>query len=455
MELQFDIKGQIITIVGEPEIIADSQKQIIAKFNFDSDWENTNKTLVVITGGVAYTQIIDVLDKIDADKMPVLKTGICYFSVFAGDKGDASAIHTANKAELYVFESGLIDGKVPEPPTLSEYEQILGIAVNANDKSDNAVLVAGQAVETINSAVVAYGEASASATQASISAQNSAVSAGNALSATENVSIIEQNVIGLKDKVVVMHDNVVAKTDIVIADTNAVSINKEATDSNKALTEQYKTTSEQNATIATEQAILAKYYADQAQSIASSIPMRYYRTSVEGMETITHPIQGDLCYITDFTTGKSQLYVYDTTDYDGDLVNPEWVFLGNLEFANLDRTTLLNILTLATVATSGSYTDLINKPNRYESFATVSNGLWNYNDSDKIFLTTVNSLVITNLTVGAIGIVITEFNLTLTGLGTVKKSPDYDYITATAGQIYVYTILNAGTYLYLTRTVGV
>lgn len=116
---------------------------------------------------------------------------------------------------------------------------------------------------------------------------------------------------------------------------------------------------------------------------------------------------------------------------------------------------MLNILALATVAISGSYTDLINKPNRYESFITVSNGSWNYNDSDKIFLTTVNSLTISNMTVGAIGTVITEYNLVLTSLGTVKKSPDYDYITVIAGQIYIYSFLNAGTYIYITRTVGV
>ena len=99
---------------------------------------------------------------------------------------------------------------------------------------------------------------------------------------------------------------------------NSASINKDSTDTNVITTAQHKTVAEQKAQEATEQSLLAEYYANLAQSIVSTIPMRYYRPTEDAMWLIQNPVQGSLCYVTYFDEGKSDLFVYDTTDMDMD-----------------------------------------------------------------------------------------------------------------------------------------
>ena len=161
--------------------------------------------------------------------------------------------------------------------------------------------------------------------------------------------------------------------------------------------------------------------------------------------------KGSICYITNYTDGTSDLYVYDTTDMDEDLINPEWVFLGRLEFANMDKTTLLSILQLAPVAISGSYTDLINRPNRYESFITIENGIWDYLESDKIILITTNLISINNTTNGSIGYIYSDMELTLPA--NSETTIDYNYITLSTGQQWQYSFVKLGDFYIWSRTV--
>lgn len=156
--------------------------------------------------------------------------------------------------------------------------------------------------------------------------------------------------------------------------------------------------------------LLAKYYAEQAQSVVSNMPMRYYRPNEDDMQAIVNPHQGDLCYVTDYTVGTTQLYVYDTVDMDDDGINPEWVFLGNLDFASLDRPTLLGILQLAPIALSGDYGDLRNLPPWYRAPVTLDGTAdtvaWDYSQSDRAIVTLIEDkpINITGLFPGCEGV---------------------------------------------------
>ncbi|MDF2568219.1 MAG: hypothetical protein K0R90_1675 [Oscillospiraceae bacterium] len=256
-------------------------------------------------------------------------------------------------------------------------------------------------------------------------------------------------------------DTAISSASTAISNAQSASLNKDATDTNKEISLQYSIDSQQYALTASEQAVLAEHYAQQAQSIISSIPMRYYRPSVAQMEAITTAKQGDLCYIVNFSSPSTKLYVYDTTDMDADNNNPEWVFLGNLDFANMDKATLLNILQLPTVATTGSYTDLLNKPNRYESFITLTTGAghtaWDYSVSDKAICTLPYNaiLYLDHIYNGAVGLLILYPNgHELTLPENSIKSMDFDYVTIGEEQHYIYTFVYDGVKFHWSRTVA-
>ena len=185
---------------------------------------------------------------------------------------------------------------------------------------------------------------------------------------------------------------------------------KVGADQSKAASEISALDSQQYAVTAGEQMLLAKYYAEQAQSVVSNMPMRYYRLNEDDMQAIVNPHQGDPCYVTDYTVGTTQLYVYDTVDMDDDGVNPEWVFLGNLDFASLDRPTLLGILQLAPIALSGDYGDLRNLPPWYRAPVTLDGTAdtvaWDYSQSDRAIVTLIEdkSINITGLFPGCEGV---------------------------------------------------
>jgi hypothetical protein len=64
--------------------------------------------------------------------MPILKQGLCYFSVFAGYVEDIAELQTANELFINVVPSGL-KTENPAPPTPGKYDEIKAIAENAED----------------------------------------------------------------------------------------------------------------------------------------------------------------------------------------------------------------------------------------------------------------------------------------------------------------------------------
>lgn len=90
----------------------------------------------------------------------------------------------------------------------------------------------------------------------------------------------------------------------------------------------------------------------------TKFPRIYYKNSVSEMREIADQKTDDWCFITDFNSGETQWYIYDTVDRDGNQVSNEWLLIGKIPYSVFDKQTLSGILELAKVAYSGSYRDL-------------------------------------------------------------------------------------------------
>ena len=231
----------------------------------------------------------------------------------------------------------------------------------------------------------------------------------------------------------------------------AISASEEA-ETERLLAEQAKTEAQQ-----------AKAETDRNRQIVeqyvTNLPTRYFKKSVAEMEAITGAKNGDVCYITNFTDGETAQYIYDTMDIDGDSKNPEWLFLGNLPYLVIDRDTLLGILQLPTVAISGSYPDLTNKPSRYEPFAgldgTSDTIVWNFSISCNAYVTLSGTkpLQITNISNGAVGVLkVFGGDITLPS-NSEPVPPDFDYLPLQDGQYWEYVFDYDGVNFSWTRRV--
>jgi len=268
----------------------------------------------------------------------------------------------------------------------------------------------------------------------------------------QRVTMLKNDVVASAEQVATNTIIVATDTAIVISDTNAVSIDKDTVIASKQATELLKsdvvTLKSDTQSLKTD--CVGIY--NQQVSLLSNTPTWYVKDTAIAMNAITTMKDSDFCIIISSDLVANATYRYFTKDITGaPLVTPTWVWITDLSLLHLTKSYLLGILQLPTVATSASYTDLINKPVRYESFITVTNGIWNYALSDKIILTTTNLISIANITNGAIGCINTTYDLTLPS-GS-KKAVDYDYIIATTGQSYTYTFLYNGVNYFWSRVV--
>lgn len=231
----------------------------------------------------------------------------------------------------------------------------------------------------------------------------------------------------------------------------AISASEEA-ETERLLAQQAKTEAQQ-----------AKAETDRNRQIVeqyvTNLPTRYFKKSVAEMEAITGAKNGDVCYITNFTDGETAQYIYDTMDIDGDSKNPEWLFLGNLPYLVIDRDTLLGILQLPTVAISGSYPDLTNKPSRYEPFTgldgTADTIVWDFSISCNAYVTLSGTkpLQITNISNGAVGVLkVFGGDITLPS-NSEPVPPDFDYLPLQDGQYWEYVFDYDGVNFSWTRRV--
>ena len=124
MDLLFTVKGQSLVRADRCSPVADSKNYLNARFSFSPDWVGA-KTAICEGAEKAYTVLLEG----DACVVPweVIKAPGFWVSVYCGDRV------TANRAQVYVEESGYQTGETPEPPTPDVYTQLLEAVEGAEE----------------------------------------------------------------------------------------------------------------------------------------------------------------------------------------------------------------------------------------------------------------------------------------------------------------------------------
>ena len=262
------------------------------------------------------------------------------------------------------------------------------------------------------------------------------------------VSTAKQDTITAKNEALTAKNDAVIAKDTAVEQANSASLNKDKTDTNVTTTKQLAEQVGTDKTEVSEMVTESRALLEEQRKLIGLMPTIYIAQTIDEMRAIANPKEKDICFV----LGDVQsAYMYYTTAIDGTaLSNPTWVWLTDIQLVAPSKDYLLNILQLATVATTGSYTDLINKPKRYESFVIVDDGVWDYSAADKIKLT-ADIVSIGNVYNGAVGLIQTDLDITLPE--NSKKAYDYDYMDLPTGGMYQYTFLYDGSYYNWSRTV--
>lgn len=271
---------------------------------------------------------------------------------------------------------------------------------------------------------------------------------GIVLNAKSDILIAKQDTIAAKNEAVSAKNDAITAKDTAVEQANSASLNKDKTDTNVTTAKQLAAQVGTDKTEVSEMVVESRAILEEQRKLIGLMPTIYIAQTIDEMRAIANPKEKDICFV----LGDVQsAYMYYTTAIDGTaLSNPTWVWLTDIQLVAPSKDYLLNILQLATVATTGSYTDLINKPKRYESFVIVDDGVWDYSAADKIKLT-ADLVSIGNVYNGAVGLIQTDLDITLPE--NSKKAYDYDYMDLPTGGMYQYTFLYDGSYYNWSRTV--
>lgn len=322
-----------------------------------------------------------------------------------------------------------------------------GIQINFTNKSVSKIDYEIFFVqETIGTEIIENNIPSIDTTESYIEADFDVVYVLN-ISKEELQSYVESSKINADTALAAKNDAITAK-DTAVEQANSASLNKDKTDTNVTTTKQLAEQVGTDKTEVSEMVTESRAILEEQRKLIGLMPTIYITQTIEEMRAIANPKEKDICFV----LGDVQsAYMYYTTAIDGTaLSNPTWVWLTDIQLVAPSKDYLLNILQLATVATTGSYTDLINKPNRYESFVIVDDGVWDYSAADKIKLT-ADLVSIGNVYNGAVGLILTDLDITLPK--NSKKAYDYDYMDLPTGGMYQYTFLYDGSYYNWSRTV--
>ncbi len=133
--LTFDVNKQIITRTDGDVTIADSVEYLTASFTFSDEWAECAKTVIFRTGDTIKSLLLEN----DTCVVPweVIKLGGFKVSVI-GVKGNV--LITTNVVDIPCGASGYADGEAPEPPTPSEWQQIMAILAHLQGGATNKVL---------------------------------------------------------------------------------------------------------------------------------------------------------------------------------------------------------------------------------------------------------------------------------------------------------------------------
>lgn len=322
-----------------------------------------------------------------------------------------------------------------------------GIQINFTNKSVSKIDYKIFSVQkTIGTEIIENNVPSIDTTERYIEADFDIVYVLN-ISKEELQSYVESSKINADTAVAAKNDAITAK-DTAVEQANSASLNKDKTDTNVTTTKQLAEQVGTDKTEVSEMVTESRAILEEQRKLIGLMPTIYITQTIDEMRVIANPKEKDICFV----LGDVQsAYMYYTTAIDGTaLSNPTWVWLTDIQLVAPSKDYLLNILQLATVATTGSYTDLINKPKRYESFVIVDDGVWDYSVSDKIKLT-ADLVSIGNVYNGAVGLIQTDLDITLPE--NSKKAYDYDYMDLPTGGMYQYTFLYDGSYYNWSRMV--
>lgn len=173
----------------------------------------------------------------------------------------------------------------------------------------------------------------------------------------------------------------------------------------------------------------------------TKFPRIYYKNSVAEMTAITDQKTDDWCFITDFNSGETQWYIYDTVDKDGNHVPNEWLLIGKIPYSVFDKQTLSSILDLAEVAYSGSYRDLSGRyiaPLVLDGTAEVIAYDFSQNENAMVAIGSDKPINITNMPNGA------ELSIYVSGGGLLQipeeeRSAAFGLLEPVGNQAMVYT----------------
>lgn len=133
--LTFSVNKQIITRTDNNVAIADSVDYLTATFSFSEEWELCSKTIIFRSGDTIKSLLLEN----DTCIVPweVINLGGFKVSVI-GVNGNV--LITTNVIDIPCGASGYADGEEPEPPTPSEWQQIMAILAHLQGGAVNKVL---------------------------------------------------------------------------------------------------------------------------------------------------------------------------------------------------------------------------------------------------------------------------------------------------------------------------
>lgn len=281
------------------------------------------------------------------------------------------------------------------------------------------------------------------------------------ISAKEAAELARDDARQYSENAEVHSDIAIAQTNIAIEQAQSASLNKDAIDANAVIIENNKKAVIQDKEDVTYMASMVFASEQRVIQLMSTDTKSYFFSTIMERDDFAGFKNCDRCSV--FETRSD--YIYDTSNVDNDNENPEWILTSQWDAL---KTVAWDIISgkpnFANVAFSGSYIDLIDQPNRYESFITLDYGdyypetnsfLWDYSVSDKVIITLASdaAIDIINTYNGAVGFIKVYGGYPLTLPVNSTTSIDFDYVTALSGEHYLYSFIYDGAKFLWTRTV--
>ena len=247
---------------------------------------------------------------------------------------------------------------------------------------------------------------------------------------------------GIRTDVQGLVDQAVAAKNTAIEQANISTNKAEETEADRAEVAQAKTDVTQLKAETDANLKQSAWYLQKQASMLAKVPMIYATITLEELQAVPNAKEGDFGIIQD---PRGMLFRYVTHDSSGNEITPAWAWMTDLNIA-FNRESLLGILSLPAVATSGKYADLLEIPNRYNApivlDSTGDTITWDYSQSDTAIatLTVDKPLVIGNGYNGA------QATLDVYGAKLVLddeiylKAATYAYLEAVEGEHYHYDL---------------